>query len=263
MDYWDPELYSTSSSPQRSWGLELLSKLHLKGNEKILDLGCGDGSLSAEIARKLPGGSVLGIDLSEAMIIFARKYHPQENFPNLTFIQMDAKDLNFDSEFDVVFSNAAIHWMKDHESVLKSIWESLKPGGEVLAQFGGRGNAAELLEVVDLMLEDEKWSSYFKDFTFPFGFYGPEQYIRWLKDAGFTVKRLELNPKDMVLEVKKEFVEWNTSILHPYTQQVPEIMREDFIAELVNFFVKKYPPDNIGCVHVRMMRLEIEAYAKK
>ncbi len=263
MDCWDPELYSVSSSPQKSWGVELITKLNLKGNEKVLDVGCGDGKLSAEMARKLPEGSVLGIDLSKSMITFAREHYPPENFPNLAFIQMDATDLSFNSEFDIVFSNAAIHWIKDHEPVLKGVWKSLKPGGKFMAQFGGRGNAAEILEVVDLMLEDEKWNSYFKDFIFPFRFYGPAEYIKWLKNTGFSVKRLELNPKDMFLERKRELFAWNFSILHPYTRQVPQNMQENFINEFVSIFVNNYPPDNKGYVHVRMMRLEIEAYAEK
>jgi trans-aconitate 2-methyltransferase len=200
---WDPKLYSSNSSAQKDWGLALLAKLHLKGNEKVLDVGCGDGKLSAEIAKNLPEGSVLGIDLSEAMIAFARNHYPPEKFPNLAFIQRGANELTFDSEFDRVFSNAAFHWMKDHGHVLKNLRKSLKPGGTLLAQAGGRGNAAEIFKIVDLMIENKKWSPYFKDFVFPFGFYGSEEYGEWLENAGFSVKRLELNPKDMALEGKK------------------------------------------------------------
>ncbi|AKB75292.1 Trans-aconitate 2-methyltransferase [Methanosarcina lacustris Z-7289] len=74
MDFWNPELYASSSSAQKSWGLELLTKLPLTGSERILDVGCGDGKLSAEIAKKLPESFVLGIDLSEAMVCFAKTH---------------------------------------------------------------------------------------------------------------------------------------------------------------------------------------------
>ena len=157
---WDPKLYSSNSSAQKDWGLALLAKLHLKGNEKVLDVGCGDGKLSAEIAKNLPEGSVLGIDLSEAMIAFARNHYPPEKFPNLAFIQRGANELTFDSEFDRVFSNAAFHWMKDHGHILKNLRKSLKPGGTLLAQAGGRGNAAEIFKIVDLMIENKKWRIY-------------------------------------------------------------------------------------------------------
>ena len=124
---WDPKFYSSNSSAQKNWGFELLAKLSFKGSERFLDVGCGDGKLSAEIARTLPEGSVLGIDLSEDMITFARNHYPQEKFPNLSFMQIDANELTFDSEFDVVFSNAVLHWIKAPETALKGFWKSLKP----------------------------------------------------------------------------------------------------------------------------------------
>lgn len=257
---WDPKLYSSNSSAQKDWGLALLAKINLKGNEKVLDVGCGDGKLSAEIAKNLPEGSVLGIDLSGPMITFARNHYPPKRFQNLTFMQTGAIDLTFDSEFDIVFSNAAFHWMKDLEHVLKNLRKSLKPGGILLSQSGGKGNAVEIFKIVDLMIENDKWNPYFRDFRFPFGFYGPEEYGKWLKNAGFLVKRLETIPKDLTLEGKKGLSDWLiASILHPYTQLVTQNLKEDFVNELVNSYVENNPPDDKGYVHIRMIRVEIEA----
>lgn len=260
---WDPKLYSSNSLAQKNWGFELLAKLNFKGNERFLDVGCGDGKLSAEVARNLSKGSVLGIDLSEEMITFARNHYPQEKFPNLTFMWANASELTFDSEFDIVFSNAALHWIKAPEAALKGFWKCLKPGGVFLAQLGGRGNAAEIFKIIDLMLENEKWSYYFRDFMFPYGFYGPEEYGKWLKDAGFSVKRLKMISKDMALQGEKGLFAWIASTWHPYIQQVPQELKDDFINELVTLFVMNYPPDDKGYVHVQMKRLEIEAYHKK
>jgi trans-aconitate methyltransferase len=260
---WDPELYSSSSSAQKNWGLELLGKLCLKGDERILDVGCGDGKLSSEIARSLSEGSVLGIDLSEEMIAFAKEHYPLERFPNLTFMQMDATELRFDSEFDIIFSNAALHWIKNQKPLLKGFWKSLKPGGKLLVQMGGKGNAADVFKIIDSMLEEEKWGSYFRNFVFPYGFYEPEEYEKWLKDAGFSVKSLELISKVMILEGERGLFNWFSSTWHPYIQQIPEESRDVFIAELVTRFVNKYPPDSKGCIHVKMMRLEVEASAEK
>ncbi len=122
------------------------------------------------------------------------------------------------------------------------------------------------------MLEDEKWSCYFRDFVFPYGFYGPEEYREWLKNAGFRVKRLEMNSKDMALAGKESLFASIASTWHPFTQQVPESLKINlrsllifykFIDELVNLFVSFRPPDNKGHIHVQMIRLEIEAYAEK
>jgi len=263
MYQWDPKNYSSNSSAQKNWGFELLAKLHLRGSERFLDVGCGDGKLSAEIARNLPESSVLGIDLSEGMISFARSHYPPEEFPNLSFRQMDANELTFDSEFDVVFSNAVLHWIKTPENVLKGFWKSLKPDGIFLAQFGGKGNAAEVLKIADYMLEDEKWSSYFKNFEFPYGFFGPDEYGKWLKDAGFSVKRLELYSKDMALEGEKRFFAWIATTWLPYIERVPQELKEDYINEVVAHYVKNNPPDDNGNIHVQMKRLEIEACPEK
>ncbi|MDW5551916.1 class I SAM-dependent methyltransferase [Methanosarcina sp.] len=260
---WDPKLYSSNSSAQKNWGFELLAKLGFKGNEKFLDVGCGDGKLSAEVAKSLPEGTVLGIDLSEEMITFARNHYSQEKFPNLSFMQANASELTFDSEFDIVFSNAALHWIKAPEAALNGFWKSLKPGGIFLAQLGGRGNAEEILKVLDYMLESEKWSSYFGDFVFPYGFYGPDEYGKWLKDAGFSIKRLELIAKDMALQEESGLFASIASTWHPYIQRVPQELKENFINELVALFVKNYPPDDKGYIHIQMKRLEIEAYREK
>lgn len=260
---WDPEIYSSNSSAQKNWGFELLAKLDFKGNEKVLDVGCGDGKLSAEMARNVPEGSVLGIDLSEEMVAFARNNYPQEKFPNLTFMQMDASGLTFDSEFDVVFSNAALHWIKVPQAALRGIRRSLKSGGVLLAQFDGKGNIEEVLKIVYSMLDEEKWSSYFRDFVFPCGYYGPEEYGRWLKNAGFSIKRLEMIPKDMVLEGEKGVSGWIASTWHPYTQHVPAGLKANFINELVTHIIDNNPLDEKGNVHIKMKRLEIEAYSER
>ena len=113
------------------------------------------------------------------------------------------------------------------------------------------------------MLEDEKWSSYFKNFVFPYGFYGPDEYDKWLKDAGFSVKRLEMHSKDMALEGEKGLFAWIASTWLPYIQQIPQELKEDYINEVVALFVRNNPPDDKGYVHVQMKRLEIEACPEK
>lgn len=263
---WNPELYASSSSAQKSWGIELLEKNPFKGTEKVLDVGCGDGKLSAEIAKKVPLGSVLGIDLSEAMITFAKAHYPEEQFPNLAFMRMDAEDIPFDCEFDLIYSNAALHFINEPENVesaLKGFKKGLRPGGKLLAQLGGKGNAEEVISVLNSMIEDEKWSSYFKDFIFPYGFYRPEEYREWLRNAGFSVQSTELIPKNMVLEGKEGLSAWISSTWHPFTQRVPENLKDEFIDELVTRFINLHPLDSNGHIHIRMVRLEIEAYVEK
>lgn len=256
---WDAPGYVRASDEQQAWGRELLDKLGLKGGERVLDIGCGDGRLTAEIARRVPGGFVLGVDSSEAMIAFAREHYETGAHPNLRFRAEDARDLPFVEEFDLVFSNAALHWVRGHQSVLAGISRSLKRGGRALLQMGGRGNAAEVLDVLDEMLGSEGWRDYFAGFVFPYGFYGPEEYEEWLREAGLRPLRVELIPKDMKHEGGAGLADWIGSTWLPYVGLVPEAKRGDFVEDFVGRYLGRHPPDARGLVHVKMVRLEVEA----
>ena len=256
---WDAEDYRDSSSQQKKWGRELMTKLRLDGGERVLDIGCGDGKLTAEIAERLPQGSVMGIDNSEEMIRLASQTYPPDANPRLSWRVVDARSLDFDGEFDVIFSNAVLHWVKDHQPVLSGMRRSLKPGGSILLQMGGRGNASNVVGVLAEMLRREEWNRYFTDFTLPYGFYGPEEYEEWLKEAGLTPTRVELVPKDMVHEGREGLAGWIRTTWLPLTRRIPEERREQFIDELVDGYVQRYPPDEKELVHVNAIRLEVEA----
>ncbi len=257
---WDARDYQEHSLEQQKWGKELIQKLNLKGHEKVLDIGCGDGKVTAEIAACVPEGSVIGIDNSEEMIHLASRTFLKEKFLNLFFQLKDARYLDFNDEFDIVISNASLHWVIDHLLVLRGIRKSLKHSGRVLIQMGGRGNAAEIIEVLEMMMKDKKWESYFTRFSFPYGFYDPEEYGAWLKEAGLKSKRVELIPKDMVHQGREGLSTWIRTTWLPYTQRVPETLRREFIEEIVDRYIKKLPIAEDGTIHVQMIRLEVEAY---
>ena len=186
MHRWDPKVYEKSSSAQQRWAQELLSKISIRGDERILDIGCGDGKITAEIALLVPSGSVIGLDNSVEMLRFARERFPPLGWPHLDFQYGDASDLQYEDEFDLVLSFACLHWVQDHGPVLEGIRRGLKNGGKVLMQFGGLGNAAGILEVVDGLISEEKWSGYFEGFRFPYGFFSPVEYRPWLGRAGLV-----------------------------------------------------------------------------
>ncbi len=133
---WNAEDYAKHSSSQYEWAKELIPKLKLSGNEALLDIGCGDGKITVAVTKCLPRGYVVGIDNSEDMITLARRTFRQEAYPNLSFQRMDARALTFQEKFDRVFSNAALHWIIDQQSVLHGVQRSLKSGGGLLFQMG-------------------------------------------------------------------------------------------------------------------------------
>jgi trans-aconitate methyltransferase len=256
---WNAVEYAKSSSVQQQWARELILKLKLKGNERVLDIGCGDGKVTAEIASFVPDGSVLGIDNSEEMIKLSQSKYPIDAFTNLRFQKQDASSLPFNNEFDVIFSNATLHWIIDHNPVLQGISASLKDGGKILLQMGGRGNAHEVEVVMKRLIKKDEWSRYFDDFNFSYGFYGPDEYSRWLLEAGLNAKRVELIPKDAKHEGCSGFKSWIRTTWLPYTHQVPEKERDLFITQLADEYFKYHPADENDIVHVKMMRLEVKA----
>src|SRR5277367_3573693 len=142
---WNPELYQASHSFVWKFGRELLALLAPQPGERILDVGCGTGQLTAEIAQA--GAQVTGLDNAPDMLADARK-----NFPGLTFVLGNAARFDFAEPFDAVFSNAVLHWVKDADGAVASIARVLRPGGRFIAEFGGHGNIATVLAALRAVL---------------------------------------------------------------------------------------------------------------
>lgn len=256
---WNAEGYANHSLPQQKWGLDLFAKLSLQGDERLLDIGCGDGKVTAEMARSLPKGSVVGIDSSKEMIKLARSKYSQPDFQNIQFRYFDALDLPLDNKFDIIISNATLHWIQDHYSVLLGIRLSLKPGGKVLLQMGGKGNAAGLFQAVDRAINSRKWQEFFVDFSHPYAFYSPEQYQEWLEKVGLQPIRTDLIPKTMIHKSPAALMSWLEKVFIPYLEKVPKPKQQDFIKEIVEKYLENHPFDEKGRTKVQMIRLEVEA----
>ena len=130
---WDAEAYNTNFAFVWEFATDLLSVLKPAQGEKILDIGCGTGQLTSAIAEA--GSAVTGIDSDEAMVNLAR-----QNFPGVGFEVMDAREMTYDNDFDAVFSNASLHWMRPPTRVVSGMSRALKPGGRLVAELGGQGN---------------------------------------------------------------------------------------------------------------------------
>lgn len=256
---WNAKEYANNSSNQFEWAKEIIPKLELKGTESVLDIGCGDGKITALLASYLPHGKVVGVDSSEEMVALARKTFPNCHYPNLSFLRMDARELTFREQFDVAFSSAVLHWIIDHQTVLACVNESLDKKGKLMFQMAGKGNAQDIIAVVQELISEEDCAPYFKNFTFPYGFYGPEEYTQWLQEAGFKPQRIELIPKELRLQGKEGLAGWIRTTWLPFTERVPASLRDTFVAEIAKRYVAAYPVDENGSVSIKMVRLEVQA----
>jgi trans-aconitate methyltransferase len=256
---WNPADYASNSSAQFAWAQRLLGRLGLTGSESVLDVGSGDGKITAEVAKVVPRGRVVGLDSSPEMVAFARTTFPVAQWPQLSFSQGDACSLSYDGDFDIVFSNAALHWIADHLSVLRGMSRALRPGGRLILSFGGRGNAASILPVFDEVARLPEWADAFEGMAFPYHFPGTEEYGDWLAAAGFQWQRLELVPQDMTHTNREGLLGWVRTTWIPWTQRLKGAQRDRFVAEIVDRYLDAYPPDPDGRTHLKMMRLEVEA----
>ena len=259
-DYdWDAAAYADNADNQGRWAAERMQQISLDGDERILDIGCGDGRAAAAFAQRVPDGHVLGIDSAPGMVTLARERYPENTHPNLGFAHGDARALPFENAFGLVFSNAALHWVLDHRPVLRGIARALRRGGHADLEMGGQGNAAEVRAVTEELMAVAHWREYFQDFSFPYGFHGVDDYRAWLEAAGMEPVRVELVARDMHYQDIDAMKAWTRTTWLPFTQQVPGAQREQFIDELAAGYLERCPADDDGVVKVAMVRLEVEA----
>ena len=177
-DLWDASLYDEKHSFVSNYGNDLIELLNPKQGEKVLDLGCGTGDLANSLYELHM--DVIGIDFSENMIQQA-----QNKYPHIPFYVADATQLTYQNEFDCVFSNATLHWIKTPETVLQSIYQSLKPGGRMVVEFGGAGNVQMITN--ELIKQIQEAGISYTDEQFPWYFPTIGQYTSLLESIGFHV----------------------------------------------------------------------------
>ena len=186
------------------------------------------------MARAVPKGSVTGIDASPEMIRFARKLFLRKH-PNLKFQVMDCVADDFDlrrarRRFDIVFSSSVLHWVDDHPAFLRGAAACLRPGGRLVVSCGGKGNAQDVFVALRPEMRLKHWCKFFRKMPKPYFFHSPADYEKWLPRFGFKTHSVKLSPKDAVYQGRDRFAAWFRTTWLPYTQRVPEDLREEFIA---------------------------------
>jgi len=185
---WDPDRYEGDHAFVYEYGGDLLDLLEPQPGERVLDLGCGTGHLTAEIAAA--GAEVVGLDTSQAMLETARS-----DYPDLPFVRADAQAFAVSAPFDAVFTNAALHWVDDPDAVLSSVADALQPNGRFVGEFGGQGNVAAIVEAVATELASRGYAV-----ENPWYFPSVGTFASALERHGFEVRRAELFDRPTVLD---------------------------------------------------------------
>jgi len=220
---WDAELYEARHSFVWQFGKGLLEILNPRPGERILDVGCGPGQLTAKIAEA--GATVVGLDSSPDMVGQAR-----QNFPKVPFVLESAASMRFEEEFDAIFSNAALHWVLDAKAAANAMSKALRKGGRLVAEFGGRGNIQTIEQAIVATL-----TRYLGDGVPASNNYFPSiaEYAAILETAGFEVRSAELYDRPTPLDGGNGMANWIRQFKWFYFEALPAAERSQALNEVL------------------------------
>jgi trans-aconitate 2-methyltransferase len=242
---WDAQTYDRVSDPQYEWGLEVLERLELEGDEYVMDAGCGSGRVTAHLLERLPDGRVLCVDASRSMIDKARDALGDR----ADYVVADLAELEVPEPVGAVFSTATFHWLPDHERLFARLHAALEPGGRLVAQCGGAGNVAEhARNILEVAMRPE-FASHFDGMDMMWNFATPEETEERLRGAGFEQVSCWLEEKPVQPEDPYAFT--TTVTMGPHLARLPEDLRRSF-AEAV--LAQESDP-----LTLRYVRLNIDA----
>ena len=240
---WNSSEYHRLSQPQVSWGKKVLARLKLRGDETVLDAGCGTGRLTADLLEGLPKGHAVGVDLSQNMLRAARD-HLKGFGSRVSLVAADLKALPFGQVFDVIVSTAAFHWVLDHDLLFANLHRALRPGGRLHAQCGGGPNLARLRERMSDLARSPEFAPYLAGSVEPWLFQGAEEMKRTLRCAGFIEIETSMEAAPTVMEGRQQYVDFvRTVIVRTHMERLPgESERSRYIESLADASAEDDPP---------------------
>ncbi len=234
MTEWNASEYSRRSELQQAMADEQLALLQLAGTERILDVGCGDGKITAQIAERVPRGTVLGIDPSQEMIAFAASHFGPPGHANLRFEVADVRRMGYHGEFDLVVSFNALHWVPEQEQALRAIHAALKPGGRAVLRFAAAGPRRSIEDVIEDACKAPRWAGYFPEHSPPFVHYTPEDYAALAQGCGMQAVSVHRGDKAWDFRTREAFAAFCLVTCIEWTRHLPEPERPAFINDMLD-----------------------------
>jgi trans-aconitate 2-methyltransferase len=231
---WDAARYAQRSQLQEAMADEVLALLALEGSESVLDIGCGDGRVTAQIATRVPRGSVVGVDSSCDMIAFAASHFTPAIHPNLRFEVADAHLLPFEQQFDLVVSFNALHWLPDQAAALRGIRAAMKSDARAQLRLVPKGERKSIEDVLEETRRSAGWADYFRDFRDPYLHLTPEQYTALAERSGLQVGRLHTATKSWDFQSRQAFFAFGLVTMVEWTRRLPESEKPAFVTDVLD-----------------------------
>lgn len=231
------EKYKKSSTHQKEWGNKIINELKISKNAKILDLGCGDGTITLELAKKAPQGFVLGIDASTGILDMAK----QNEIKNLAFEKMDINHLTLSDKFDLIFSNATLHWIKDHIKLWKSIYPLLNNKGIIRFNFAADGNCASFFKIIKKIIQKTEYVQFFKEFEWSWFMPEIKKYQNIIKEVSFLNIDIWEENADRFFPNEESLIGWiDQPSIVPFLKHIPgNKLKKQFRNTVVEAMIKK------------------------
>lgn len=234
MTEWNAAEYARLSSLQAAMAEQVLALLELHGTERVLDIGCGDGKVTARIAARVPRGTVVGVDSSRDMIGFASRSFDPELHSNLKFEAADVRQLPFKEEFDLVVSFNALHWVPDQHLALRAIRSAMKPAGLAQLRLVSAGERKSLEDVIEETRQSSKWTRYFQGFRNPYLHLTPVQYGTLAEENGLRVRRVNTKANTWDFRSREAFSAFGSVTFVEWTRLLPENERPAFVNDVLD-----------------------------
>jgi trans-aconitate 2-methyltransferase len=241
---WNASSYHRVSAPQTEWGRRVLSRLRVRGNERVIDAGCGTGRLTGELMTMLPEGRLIAVDRSWNMLLTARTNLRPEFGARASFVQVELPDLPFDGWADLVFSTATFHWVHDHDALFAGIFRALRQDGRLFAQCGGGPNLHHAHSLAEDVMQSEPFRPYFEGWGRVWEFATAEQSAARLRRAGFVDIETSLEAATTTLVDEASYREFVTTVIYnPHLSRLPEgPLRPAFVDEVTRKSAAEDPP---------------------
>lgn len=241
---WDAGEYHRLANPHIAWGHRVLASLPLRGDETVLDAGCGSGRLTAELLHHLPDGRVIALDRSANMLQEARSHLLPRFDGRVSFVRADLQDFRLEETVDAIFSTATFHWVLDHPRLFHNLFRVLRPGGWLAAQCGGGPNIAMVRQRADALTATAPYSEYFTGWSGPWEFAGEQETVVRLRSAGFVDVETGLEESPVVLSGAQEYRDYlETVVFGAHLARLPDAhLRDRFLDTLTEQAASDDPP---------------------